>query len=54
MEGIKENESCLTSWVDPKTAYKPYPDHKISPLWPQKVKNDPKIKWKSKFTIKET
>ena len=29
----------------------PYPDPKNSPFRPQKVKNDPKIKSKSKFII---
>ena len=25
-EGNKENESCSTTWVDPKTVVEPYPD----------------------------
>ena len=44
IERNKENESCSTTWVDPKTVVKPYPDPKNSPLWPKKVKNYPKIK----------
>ena len=46
MEGNIENESCSTTWVDPKTVFKPYTDPKNSPLGPQKVKNDPKIESK--------
>ena len=41
-----ENESCLTTRVDPKTVFEPFPNPKNSPLGPQKVKNDPKIKSK--------
>ena len=33
-----ENESCSTTWVDPKTVVEPYPNPKNSPLGPQKVK----------------
>ena len=36
---------------DPKTVFEPYPNPKNSPLWPQKVKNDPKIKSNSKVRI---
>ena len=53
IEGIIENESCLTTWVDSKTVFQPYPDPKNSPLGPQKVKNDPKIRSKSKVKIEE-
>ena len=38
----------------PKTAVEPYPNPKNSPLGPQKVKNDPKIKSKSKPELKVT
>ena len=36
---------------DPKTVFEPYPNPKNSPLGPQKVKNDPKIKSKSNVRI---
>ena len=35
----------------PKKIFEPYPDPKNSPLWPDKFKNDPKIKSKSKVRI---
>ena len=37
--------------VVPKTVVEPYPNPKNSPLGPQKVKNDPKIKSKSNIRI---
>ena len=43
----KEDERCSTTYVDPKTVVEPYSNPKNSPLGPQKVKNDPKIKSKS-------
>ena len=43
IEGNIENESCSTTWEDPKTVFGPYNNPKKSPLGPQKVKNDPKI-----------
>ena len=46
IERNKENESYSTTWVEPKTVFEPYPNPKNSPLGPQKVKNDPKIKSK--------
>ena len=36
---------------DPKKVLEPYPNPKNSPLGPQKVKNDPKIKSKSNVRI---
>ena len=36
---------------DPKTVFEPYRNPKNSPLGPQKVKNDPKIKSKSNVRI---
>ena len=51
MERNKENESCSTTLVDPKKGVEPYPNPKNSPLGPQKVKNDPKIKSKSNVRI---
>ena len=42
------------TWVDPKTVFEPYPNPKNSPLGPQKVKKDPKIKSKSKVRIEGT
>ena len=41
------NSKNISYWVDPKSFFEPYPDPKNSPLGPQKVKNDPKIKSKS-------
>ena len=46
-----QNESCPTTRVGPKTVLKPYPNPKDSPLRPQEVKNDPKIKSKSNAKI---
>ena len=48
LEGSIENKSLSTTWVDPKTIFKP------SSLGPQKVKNDPKIKSNSKNKIEGT
>ena len=36
-----ENESCSTTWVDPKTVFEPFPNPKKSPLGPKKVKKLP-------------
>ena len=47
-----QNESWTTTWIDPKTVFEPYPKPKNSPLGPQKVKNNPKIKYKSNVRIK--
>ena len=47
----KKNESCSTTWVDPKTVFEPFHSPKNSPLGPQKVKNDTKIKLKSNVRI---
>ena len=49
IEGILENKSCSTIWVDPKIIFKPNSNSENSPLGPPKAKNDPKIKWKSNF-----
>ena len=46
-----QNESWTTTWIDPKTVFEPYPKPKNSPLGPQKVKNDPKLKSNSKVRI---
>ena len=51
IEGNIENESCSTTWLDPKTVFEPFHSPKNSPLGPQKVKNDPKIKQKSNVRI---
>ena len=51
IERNRENESCSTTWVDPKTDFEPCPDPKNSSLGPKKVKNDPKIKSKLKIRI---
>ena len=50
-----ENKSCSTKWIEPKTVFEHYPDPTptIRPLGPKKVKNDPKIKSKSKVRIDE-
>ena len=53
-ERIKEDESCSTRWVDPKTVVEPYPNPKNSPLKPQKVKNAPKNKSKQMSESKVT
>ena len=39
--------------MDPKTVLEPYPNPKNSPFGPKNVKNDPKIKSKSKVRIEE-
>ena len=51
VEGTIENKKLITTWVDPKTDLKPYPDPKNSQLGPQTFKNDPKNKSKSKIQI---
>ena len=51
MEGIIKNESCSSTWVDPKTAYEPFPNPKNRPLGPQKVKSDHKIQSKVNVRI---
>ena len=38
IERNKENESCSTTWVDPKLVVEPYPNPKNSPLGPPKLK----------------
>ena len=43
IEGTIENKSFSASWVGPKLVFEPSPDPKNSPLWLQKIKNDPKI-----------
>ena len=48
-----ERKIFTNTWVDPKTVSEPYHDPKNSPLEPQKVKNDPKIKSKLKVRMKE-
>ena len=37
--------------MDPKTVFEPHIEHKKSPLGPQKVKDDSKIKSKSNVRI---
>ena len=44
MEGAIGNKRCSTTWVDLKKVFEPYPDPKNCPFWPQKVKNDQKLK----------
>merc|ERR1712198_207165 len=46
IEQNSENKSYYSILGDPKTVFEPYPNPKNSPLGPQKVKNDPKIKSK--------
>ena len=43
VEGNIENESCSTTWVDPKTVVKPYSDPQTSLLGPHKTKTTPKL-----------
>ena len=43
----KENESCSTRLVAPKTVFEQFPIPFLGPLGPQKVKSEPKIKSKS-------
>ena len=38
----KENESCSTEWLDPKTVFEPFPNPKNSSVGPQKVKIESK------------
>ena len=40
--------------MDPKTIFESHIEPKISPLGPQKVKNDPKIKSNQMSELKET
>ena len=51
IEGNKENKSCSTTRVDPKTFAEPYPNSKNSPLGPQKVNNYTKNKSNSNVRI---
>ena len=51
IEGNIENETCSTTWEDPKTVVKAYFDHRTNPLGPQKDKSDPKIKSNFNVTI---
>ena len=46
-----ENKSCSSIWGEPKTFFEPNPDPKNSPLGPQKLKNEPKIKSNSNVRI---
>ena len=48
-----ENESCSTTWVDPKTVVETYPNPKNSPLGHQKFKINHNIKTESKVTIEK-
>ena len=43
IEKNKEDESCSTAWLDPKTVDEPYSNPKNSPLGPQKVKTTPTL-----------
>ena len=52
IERNTENESCWTTWIDPKTVFEPHIEPKNSPLGPQKVNNSPNIKLKSNVRIK--
>ena len=54
MERTIENKSCSTTGVDPKIFLSPTPIQKHSPLGPQKLKNDTKVKSKSKVRIEGT
>ena len=51
IEQYYENKSYQSILGDPKTVFEPYPNPKNSPLGPQKVKNEPKIKSKSNVKI---
>ena len=51
IEGMLENKSCSTMWVDPKIIFKPNSNPKNSPLGPPKAKNDPKIQSNVKVRI---
>ena len=50
----KENESCSTTWVDPKTVFELYPNPKNSPLGPKKSKMAPKLSQNQMSEGKET
>ena len=43
VEGNIENESCSSTWVDPKTVVKPYSNPQTSPIGPHKTKTTPKL-----------
>ena len=47
IQGIIENESCSTTWVDPKTVFESHIEPEKSLLGPKKVKNKPKIKYQT-------
>ena len=52
IEGIIENESYSTTWVDPKTVFEPYPDTVNSQIEPQKL--TPKFSQIQKLELKES
>ena len=52
-EGTIRNKSCSTTWVDPKTVFEPYPNHKNSPLGPKKLKMIPKLNQNQESELKE-
>ena len=49
----KENKSCSTTLVHPKTVFGPYPNAKNSPLGPQKSKTTPKLSQNKKPELEE-
>ena len=49
-----ENESCSTTWGDPKSVYEPYANPKNSPLGPQKLKMTPKLSQNQMSEFEET
>ena len=54
IERNKENEICLTTWVDPKTVFEPFPEPKNSPPGPQKSKMTPKLSGNQISEFKKT
>ena len=53
IQGIIENESCSTTWVNLNKIFEPHIAPKNSPLGPQKVKKNPDIDKKSNIRIDE-
>ena len=54
IEQKSENKSHWSLWGDPKTVFESYPNPKNSPLWSQKLKNDPKISQNQMSKLKGT
>ena len=53
-QGIIENESCSTTWVNPKTVFEPHIELENSPLDLKKSETNPKLSQNQVSELKET